>query len=587
MSEAKVPSQDEQAPAAKPKSLVFYVLLALCLVLPVFGKGGLMAAIVLGGALLGVPLFALIGIVTVAGFFLYKDYTDIARYSPMVERMRGLIDQKTLIAIPLFIMSGAVMSRGQISVRLIDFARSCVGWIPGGLGISAVFACVFFAAISGSSPATVIAIGAMMGPALVKSGYGDRFSHGLLSSAGSLGILIPPSIPMIIYPIVYQGAVIETELLFASGFGPGLVMAALLMGYCVVYGIGRPDIPRDPFELKQVGRSFVRGFWALMFPVLILGGIYGGIYTTVEAAGFSVVYAVLVEVYIHRAMTLEDIPETFKETGIFLGSLLVIMVAALALDELLHELEIPEKLAHWIESQELEGWQFLLILNGLLLLVGMAMDILSAMFIFVPLLAPVAVAMGVDPLHFGIIFIVNLEIGYLTPPVGLNLFVASTLFERPLGHIIRSVLPFIGLMVIGLGVITYWPGLSVGLGHWVMGREQVEIPAGGPGGGALQPLDDGALDGDDGDGDVQTLEQMMNELEGGGDDEGGVQTLEEMMNELEEGEGSEDEGGVQTLEEMMREAEEEGSGEGAEAAPAEEPDRVLSLEEMMEQAGVD
>ncbi len=551
----------DAVPNAGPgKPRVFYALLALALGLPLLGKGGMVAGLLLACALLGVPLFATIGLLTIACFILYAGYSEPHQFSPMVERMRGLIDQKNLVAIPLFIMSGSVMARGQISTRLIDFARACVGWIPGGLSMSAVFACVFFAAISGSSPATVIAIGAMMGPALVDAGYEERFSHGLLSSAGSLGILIPPSIPMIIYPIVYQGAYIETETLFASGFGPGLLMAAILMGYCLVYGV-RTKAPRDEFHLHTLGAAAVRGFWALMFPILILGGIYGGIYTTVEAAAFSVVYAVLVEVYVHRALRLADVPETFKETGVFLGALLVIMVSALAFDEFLHEEGVPEKLVRWIEGMELAQWQFLLMLNALLLVVGMAMDILSAMFIFVPLLAPVALAMGVDPLHFGIIFIVNLEIGYLTPPVGLNLFVASTLFERPLGHIIRSVVPFIALMIVGLGVITYWDSLSVGLGYAIMGRER---PNPTPRAGGSR--------------EAQTIPETLDPPADG------VQTLEEMMRQVEEGDDHDSEGGVQTLEEMMREV------ERADVPAAEPPPasmRVLTLEEMMEEVGVD
>ena len=554
---------------AKKQPPVFLILLALAVVLPFMGKGGMVASVVIACALLGVPLFALIGLVTILCFALYSGYSEPTQFSPMVERMRGLIDQKTLVAVPLFIMSGSVMARGQISTRLIDFARSCVGWIPGGLGMSAVFACVFFAAISGSSPATVIAIGAMMAPSLIDAGYGDRFSHGLLTSAGSLGILIPPSIPMILYPIVYgPSANIETETLFASGFGPGILIALILMGYCFVYGMMKKT-PRDTFELRAIGRTAVKGFWALMFPVLILGGIYGGIYTTVEAAAASVVYAVLVEVYVHRALKLSEVPETFKETGVFLGALLVIMVAALAFDEFLHEEGVPEQLVAWIESLHLPKWQFLLLLNGLLLLVGMAMDILSAMFIFVPLLAPVAAFMGVDPLHFGIIFIVNLEIGYLTPPVGLNLFVASTLFERPLGHIIRSVVPFIGLMLCALIPITYWPQMSVGLGYAIMGKEPPEIREVSTG--ALQPLDEPDEDDDpeveeapDG---VMTLQEMMQQAEDGSDDadgDEGVQTLEEMMQEVEE--SSMDSTSMdsttmqpasmemQTLEEMMNEA---------------------------------
>lgn len=560
--------------AIRKKPPVFFGLLGVALVLPFLGKGGMVASVVITCALLGVPLFALIGLVTILCFTVYTGYSEVTQFSPMVERMRGLIDQKTLVAVPLFIMSGSVMARGEISTRLIDFARSCVGWIPGGLGMSAVFACVFFAAISGSSPATVIAIGAMMAPALIDAGYSDRFSHGLLTSAGSLGILIPPSIPMILYPIVYgPSANIETETLFASGFGPGILIALILMGYCLVYGIIK-KAPRDVFEWRAIGRTAVKGFWALMFPVLILGGIYGGIYTTVEAAAFSVVYAVLVEVYVHRAMKLSEVPETFKETGVFLGALLVIMVAALAFDEFLHEEGVPEQLVAWIESLHLPKWQFLLLLNGLLLIVGMAMDILSAMFIFVPLLAPVAAFMGVDPLHFGIIFIVNLEIGYLTPPVGLNLFVASTLFERPLGHIIKSVVPFIALMLCALIPITYWPELSVGLGYAIMDKEPPVIREVSTG--ALEPLDpdeDEDVEVEETPDGVQTLEQMMQEMEGGSD-----------------GSDEDGEGDVQTLDEMMREAEESSMEMETETSMESETSmgsmEMQTLEEMMNEAGI-
>ncbi len=590
---------------AKPRGNVyaFAVLALLAIGLPFMGKGGIIAGVVIGAAVLGVPLFGIIGLLTVTAFVVYMGASQPNEF-PLIERSRGLGDNPTLLAVPLFIMSGAVMGKGEISQRLIGFARACIGWIPGGLAMSAVFACVFFAAISGSSPATVVAIGAMMAPTLVKAGYGERFTHGLLTSAGSLGILIPPSIPMILYPIVNQTAVIQVETLFASGFGPGGVMAIIFAASCYVVGVlknrkeGKPlgqDLYRGAlalaaigvfypfmdgvfgavevavkfavylvviqkttdFEITEVIKASGRGFWALIFPVAILGGIYGGIYIAVEAAAFSVVYAVLVEVFIHRALTMKDVMGVFRETGVFLGALLVIMVAALSFEEFLEQKDVPHALVAWIEGMHLEPWQFLLMINGVLLLVGMAMDILSAMFVFVPLLAPIANAMGIDPIHFGIIFIVNLEIGYLTPPVGLNLFVASTLFEKPLGHMIRSVAPFIVLMLGGLALVTYVPELSVGLGRKIMGEEApAEIEPLAPTGTLEdEPLED-EPDTPDG---VQSLEEMMQELNGGGDGEDeGVQSLEEMMQELEEG-GSEDDdsaddGEVQSLDEMMQEA---------------------------------
>jgi len=496
-----------QATAVPRKSLVpMALVVVLIAVLPFFGPGGVLAAAVLGMALLGMPLFVIIGVTTILCFILWAGFGEMREFSVLMERIRTLADSPTLLAIPLFMMSGCIMSRGQISERLVGFAKSVVGWFPGGLAISTVIACMLFAAISGSSPATVVAIGATMGPTLIAHRYSERFSHGLVTSAGSLGILIPPSIPMIVYPIVYQKSFIEVEALFASGFGPGLVMGAILIGVSIYRGFV-DRTPRQAFSLREVGISIRDGFWALMFPVLILGGIYGGIFNAIEAAAVSVVYAVVVEVWVHRAMGLRDLPKAFRETGVFLGSLLVIMVAALALSEFLESQGIAAAAVRAIRTADLEPWQFLIVINVLLLAVGCLMDILSAMFIFVPLLAPIAVAMGVDPMHFGIIFIVNLEIGYLTPPIGLNLFVASTMFDKPMGHIVRSVLPFIGLMIVGLGLITYVPALSVGLGNWIMGRDATQSPA-------PVILTDINVEGDDsGDDGALELEEIAAELE--------------------------------------------------------------------------
>ena len=503
------------------QALPFLIVLTIIIFLPFLGKGGILASAILAAALVGAPLFVLIGIGTLGSLFLWSGFREIGQFTIIIEGIRSLADSPTLLAIPFFIMSGAVMSRGQISQRLVDFAQALIGWIPGGMAMSGVIACMLFAAISGSSPATVVAIGSMMGPALIVAGYQERFSHGLLTSAGSLGILIPPSIPMIVYPIVNQGAVIEVERLFASGFGPGIIMGSILMGYSFYHGV-RDKVPTEAFAFKKLAKATRDGFWALMFPILILGGIYGGIFNAVEASAISVVYAVVVEVWLHRALKLKDAPGIFGEVGVFLGSFLVILVMALALGEFLEKEDIPALMVEWIQGKDLEYWQFLLLLNVMLLAVGMMMDILSAMFVFVPLLAPIAESMGVDPMHFGIIFIVNLEIGYLTPPVGLNLFVASALYEKGLGHIIRAVAPFVALMLIGLGIITWYPGVSVGLGNAIMGGE--------PG----------------------------------------------LMLEGEEGEEA---GEMPTMEEMMREAMDEGLLEGEEEAEEEEAEEEEDLEE--------
>ncbi|GAB5547733.1 MAG: TRAP transporter large permease subunit [Sandaracinaceae bacterium] len=549
----------DEAQKSRRKRSAFVVLVIAILVMPWLGPGPLLAALVLAAALIGMPLFALVGTVTIACFLLFtQDKEGLEDLVNLVERINELGDTENLLAVPLFMLSGSIMARGEISSRLIDFSKAMIGWLPGGLAVSAVVACMLFAAISGSSPATVVAIGAFMAPTLIKNGYKEEFAHGLLTSSGSLGILIPPSIPMILYPLINQRAGIETSRLFAAGFGPGLVIGGILAGYCIYRGIVG-NSKRQPFSLKVLGEAFVDGFWSLLFPLLILGGIYTGFFTVVEASGISVVYAIAVEVYIHRALELKEIPKIVQETGVILGSLLVIMVAALAFSEFLHLERIPDVAVEWIQSLNLSPIAFLLILNLLLLVVGTLMDILSAMFLFVPLLAPIAESMGVDPMHFGIIFIVNLEIGYLTPPVGLNLFVASTLFNKPLGHMIRSVGPFIGLMFIGLMLITYFPALSVGLGNIITGDTEPETTAPSDPG---QPLPDLPDD------EMPSMDDMMDEADLEDGDEG-VQSMEEMMQELEglDADGEED--------------------PGAEAPAPREPDRVMTMEEMMEAADVE
>jgi C4-dicarboxylate transporter DctM subunit len=520
------------------RKLPLLIVVGLIVFLPFLGKGGILAAALLAAALLGAPLFVLMGTATFGSLFLWSGFRELVQYTIAIEGIRSLADSPTLLAIPFFIMSGAVMSRGQISHRLIDFAQALFGWLPGGMAMSAVFACMLFAAISGSSPATVVAIGAMMAPALIAAGYQERFSHGLLTSAGSLGILIPPSIPMIVYPIVNQGAVIEVERLFASGFGPGIVMGSILIGYSFYHGLTKDKVPTQPFRFKKLVAATRDGFWALLFPIFILGGIYGGLFNAVEASALSVVYAIVVEVWLHRALKIKALPSVIGETGIFLGSFLVIMVMALALGEFLEKQEVPLQMVEWIKGMDLGHWQFLVMLNVLLFIVGMLMDILSAMFIFVPLLAPVAMSMGVDPMHFGIIFIVNLEIGYLTPPVGLNLFVASALWEKPLEHIMRSVAPFVGLMLIGLVIVTYYPPISIGLANIIMG----------------------------------SAPETMEEGEEGEEAEEGEEGVEEERPA----------GGMPTMEEMMREAQADEESMEEEDAP-EEPEEQAPEEDAPEE----
>ncbi len=437
------------------------------------GGGVLLLAALAAMIALGSPLFVIIGVLAALSFLLYgDDYTfsscatldqdSICGFETFPSKMAELSKKPVLLAIPFFVVSGAIMSAGDIANRLVAFARAMVGWLPGGLAIATVGGCVFFAAISGSSPVTVIAIGTMMYPALTKAGYKDTFSMGIVTTAGSLGILIPPSIPMLVFAIVAgAGAPIDVGELFMAGILPGAFIAGLLSLYAI-FVAGRTVKERDTFSLKEVYRAFLDGFWAVSLPVLILGGIYTGLFTATEAAAVSVIYSLVVELYIHRTLTWSQIPKVLADSAVLMGTLLIIMALAFGLNDFLVDQQVPDLAVEWILGMDLTPIQFLLIVNLFLLVVGALMDSISAILVIAPLLTPIAAQLGIDPVHMGVIFIVNLEIGYLTPPIGINLFVASAAFEKPMGLVIKSVLPFIGLMFIGLGVVTYVPTLSLG-----------------------------------------------------------------------------------------------------------------------------
>ena len=505
----------------RPRRIVFWSVVAASVLAPVvLGKAGVLLSAILIAALLAEPIFVLLGMVTIACFALWsEDVTSPGDFSILVERIRSLADNKALLSVPFYVMSGAVMGYGQIGRRLVDFSNAIFGWLPGGLAISVVFGCILFSAISGSSPATVIAIGSVMGPALIANSYRKDFSVGLVTAAGSLGILIPPSIPMIVYCIVNTTTFISVEEFHAAGFAPGFVIGGVLAAYCIYRGI-RDKTPRERFSLKRLWIATRDGVWSLLFPVLILGGIYLGFFDDIEAACTSVVYAVLIEVFVHRAFSLRDVPKVFMEVGTLLGSFLVILVLAMSFAEFLETQGIPALAASTIRSFDLEPWQFLLVVNLLLLLVGCVMDIMSAMFIFVPLLAPMALALGIDPIHFGLIFIVNLEIGYLLPPMGLNLYVSATMFRQPVTFVMRSVVPFILVMIVGLGIITYVPSITLDSAKWVMAiARQDHAPSTAPPPPAPEapaPLDEDQSDEPDtpsGPPGMQTMEEMMREAE--------------------------------------------------------------------------
>lgn len=434
------------------------------------GGGFIVLAAVVLLIALGVPLYILIGAVVFLSYAVdWLPGADFFANFDRTSEMVDLIDTPDFVAIPFFMIAGAVMGRGLIAKKLIDIASSWLGWLPGGLGVSAIFACVFFAAISGSSPVTVVTIGAIMIPALKNAGYSNTMSYGLITSAGGLGIIIPPSIPMIVYSIYASnsGVSVKVSELFLAGFLPGIFIAIVLSLFTMV---GARKAQRRPFVLKEALASISDGVWALFLPVFILGGIYSGLFNATQAAAMSVLLAIGIEIWIHKSMSFRDVPKLIADNALLLGALLLIIMLATGFSSYAEDNELPSKLGALL-GDNLSPIMFLLLLNLLLLLSGMVLDIISAIVLFVPLVVPLAKELGFDPLHIGIIFIVNLEIGYLTPPIGLNLFVATSYFKQPFGMIVKSVAPFVLVMLGSLAIISYVPSIAVGLPNVARGDD--------------------------------------------------------------------------------------------------------------------
>ena len=519
-------------------------------------------SVVLICLLLGMPLFLVMGTVSMIGLVMIADGSDwpsvYLELSTVVDKILELASKEVLLAIPFFVVAGEIMTQGSLARRLIEVAKALFGWMPGGLAVAGVVGCIFFAAISGSSPVTVIAIGSIMVPALVKMNYPERFSLGLFTTAGSLGILIPPSIPMIVYSIMVGATTPMDPIdLFLAGVVPGAFIGGMLALYSVYIGV-RYKLETDEFDLLRILRECQRGFWSLMLPVIILGGIYSGIFTATEAAAVSVVYALLVELFIHGELKFSDLPRVAENSMRVMGALFIIIALAIGLNHVLVLEQIPDRMVSWLISLELNRTSFLIMVNLFLLVVGCFMDIMSAILIIAPMLAPMALAMGIDPIHMGIIFIVNLEIGYCTPPVGLNLFVSSTLFQKGLGEIIQAVLAPLLLMLIGLMCITWMPLMSTGLGKVLEGKPLFE---------------------EEEDDDSQAQPQIQ-------ETQGQEKTLQQIMEEAKRkgSDSAQNTGREKTLQELMQEAKAKREAE-TQAAPKPQQ-REKTLQELMQEAKV-
>jgi C4-dicarboxylate transporter, DctM subunit len=365
------------------------------------------------------------------------------------------LNKDVLLSIPLYLLAGNIMAEGAIAARLVRVMRAVTGPVPGGLAIATVLSCAVFAAIVGSSSVTLLAVGAIMYPALLQAGYGRAFALGIVCAGATLGIIIPPSIPLILYGVMTNTSIAD---LFLAGVGPGLLLVGLFGAYSIAVN-WRRRLPS--WNLRELRDSFASGFWSLLLPTIILGGIYSGYFTATESAAVALFYALFVEMVIHRELDLRALVRVTGSTTRLLGSLFPVLMMALSLNVFLSYQQVPEQIVGILGEWFTSPLTFIVGTNLLLLLVGMLMDIGSAILILAPILQPVAQAQGLDPVHFGIMMTVNLEIGYLTPPMGLNLIVAMSAFREDFWTICRAVVPFILIMLFALVVVATVPQLSL------------------------------------------------------------------------------------------------------------------------------
>jgi tripartite ATP-independent transporter DctM subunit len=406
-------------------------------------------------AILGAPLFAVI----VAGATVGFARTGV---DPMIVAMEvyRIAETPVLLAIPLFTFAGYLLSESGAPQRLVRASDALLGWIPGGLAVVALVACALFTAFTGASGVTIVALGALLYPALREAGYSERFNLGLITTSGSLGLLFAPSLPLILYGIVAQQPI---DKLFLAGILPGSLMLLMLSLWTVREGRQVLKLKRREkrLDLSELAAAFRAAIWELPLPVIVLGGVYSGIFAVSEAAAVTVVYVFVVEVLIYREIPARRLPGVMRESMIMVGGILIILGASLASTNYMIDAQVPMKLFDLVTAHVSSKLTFLILLNIFLLILGTMLDIFSALVIVVPLILPLAAGFGIDPIHLGIIFLANMQIGYCTPPVGINLFIASYRFDKPVVLLYRSALPFLVILLLCVVLITYWPWLSL------------------------------------------------------------------------------------------------------------------------------
>jgi tripartite ATP-independent transporter DctM subunit len=409
-------------------------------------------------AFLGAPLFTILGAI---GLYAFTS-ADIDT-SALIIDLYKIADTPTLLAVPLFTFAGYLLAESKAPKRLVDLAQALFGWMPAGLAIVALVTCALFTAFTGASGVTIVALGGLLYPILLKENYPEQFSLGLVTASGSIGLLFPPSLPIILYGFV---AKVSIDQLFVAGLIPGVLLIAFLSAYSLRVSI-KAKVPKIPFLWKNLVTTLRAAAWELPLPFVVIGGIYGGVFTATEAAAITAFYAFVVEVFIYKDLHLfRDVPRVMKKSMVLVGAILMILGSALGLMNYLIDQQVPQRLFEVVQQHVSSRVMFLLILNGFLIIIGMMMEIFSAI-VSVPLILPIAAQFNIDPVHLGIIFLTNLELGYLMPPMGLNLFLSSLRFEKSIYHLSKAVIGFILMEIVALLVITYVPDLSLWLPRYL------------------------------------------------------------------------------------------------------------------------
>lgn len=414
----------------------------------------LIYSIIFAFFLFGAPIFAVMSALALAAF--YFSGVELSAVAVEIYRLAGA---PTIITIPLFTFAGYVLAESKAPLRLLRLSNALLGWMPGGTAIVCLFVCAFFTAFTGASGVTIIALGGLLYPILIQEGYSEKFTLGLITTCGSLGLLFPPSLPIILYGII---AKVDIDALFMAGLIPGIVLMVILGGYAVYQARHNVNKKKHAFSLGELRGAIWEARFELPLPVFILGGIYGGYVTATEASALSAFYVLIINCFVTKDLSpTKDLPRVIVESLTLVGAILLILCCAMGLTNYLVDEEIPMKILAAMQAFITNKYLFLLVLNIFLLIVGCLMDIFSAIIVVVPLILPIAEQFGVNPLHLAIVFLTNLEIGYITPPVGINLFISAFRFNRPVLELYKVSIPFLILMLVALLIITYIPWLTL------------------------------------------------------------------------------------------------------------------------------